>query len=165
VRSPYNPLVQVVKHTLRAGPPYPRALAVLPSITHMQPNDTEDDSPLSLEILTRAEPKWILEYFEYGPWRHRLWEEAYARRFLPSWRKFKQKGDTWRSAFVRLLGYLQHRTVKSRPETHTVCPYVWEYSHAQCFMVLNDDGTAWQYTGAAASFEPKLTFNGIKWVR
>ena len=78
-----------------------------------------------VEMLVRARPQWILERLEIGKWKEDVWKEAFERRFLPSWKRFKGEGDTWRAIFlryttlhllskligVRTLGRLEHRNL------------------------------------------------------
>lgn len=103
--TPFRPLIHGL---VRAGPPYPTPLAVLPSLSHLVGHD---DGNLFLEILVRAPPKWILERFEIGRWRDHVWQEAFERRFLASWKRYKSTDDSWRAAFLRVLGRLDHRSV------------------------------------------------------
>jgi hypothetical protein len=60
-----------------------------------------DDGRLFLEILVRARPRWILERLEIGRWSEKVWQEAFERRFLPSWKEYKKADDTWRAIFLR----------------------------------------------------------------
>lgn len=64
-----------------------------------------------MDVLVRASPRWILERFEIGRWRDNVWEEAFRRRFLPSWVRYKNAEDSWRAAYLRVLGRLEHRSV------------------------------------------------------
>lgn len=54
-----------------------------------------------LVVLVRARPRWILERLELGRWTEKVWKEAFERRFLPSWVRYKVEGDTWRAVFLR----------------------------------------------------------------
>jgi hypothetical protein len=54
-----------------------------------------------LEILVRARPRWILERLEVGRWPESVWQEAFERRYLPSWKAFKKDDDSWRAVFLR----------------------------------------------------------------
>jgi len=38
---------------------------------------------------------------ELGRWREAVWKKAFERRFLPSWKRFKGDGDSWRGIFLR----------------------------------------------------------------
>lgn len=98
----------MIRDALRRGPPYPTALEVLPSISHLL---AADDGALFLDVLVRAPAKWILERFELGRWRDHIWHEAFDRRFLPSWKRYKLPEDSWRAAFLRTLGRIDHRAV------------------------------------------------------
>jgi hypothetical protein len=54
-----------------------------------------------VDTLVRARAKWILERMEMGRWRDTMWKEAFERRFLPSWKRYKGEGDSWRAVFIR----------------------------------------------------------------
>lgn len=108
LRSNYTPLPHVIARLLASGPPYPALLAKLPSLSLYLPPDS---GPIFVELLTRARPRWIIERLELGRWPEAVWKEAYERRFLPSWRRFKGQDDTWRAAFLRMLGRLEHRNL------------------------------------------------------
>lgn len=103
-----TPLRSVIKDIVRKGPPYPAQFEILPSLYHFV---GEDDGRLFLDVLVRAPPKWLLERFEFGRWRDEIWKEAFERRFLPSWTRYKNPEDKWRAAFIRVLGRLDHRSV------------------------------------------------------
>lgn len=119
-RSHLTPLRAVIRDILRTGPPYPSALAILPSLSHLVGHD---DGNLFVDVLVRAAPKWILESLEIGRWRDHIWKEAFERRFLPSWKRYKAPEDTWRAAFLRIVGRLEHRSVGcSHHESWTVGP-------------------------------------------
>lgn len=59
-----------------------------------------------IDLLVRARPKWILEHLQFGRWTEAVWREAFERRFLRSWRRFKGEGDTWRAVFLRRVNTL-----------------------------------------------------------
>lgn len=99
-----SPFLAPVHHILLRGPPYPAELAVLGIFTHINRN-------VFLEILVRAEAKWILEEMEIPRLPDSVWQEAFARRFLPSWKRYREGSEKWRAAFLRTLRRLQHRSV------------------------------------------------------
>ncbi|GMK56215.1 hypothetical protein CspeluHIS016_0300550 [Cutaneotrichosporon spelunceum] len=102
-----TPLRAVIKDVVRKGPPYPPPFEVLPSLRYFV---GEDDGRLFLEVLVRAPARWLLERFEFGRWSDEIWKEAFERRFLPSWKRYKSPEDKWRGAFLRTLGRLDHRS-------------------------------------------------------
>lgn len=85
-RTHLSPLPFTMHNLVIAGPPYPPILAKLPSLPLFFP---DDGGMIFVDILVRARPKWILERLELGRWKEQVWKEAYERRFLPSWRRFK----------------------------------------------------------------------------
>ncbi|WWC65872.1 uncharacterized protein I303_108494 [Kwoniella dejecticola CBS 10117] len=107
-QSHYSPIPSSVRSIL-STPPYPTALSVLPHLAHYLPPGPDDSRRLFVQILVRARPKWIIERFELLRWDDRFWEEAFERRFLPSWKRFKGEDDNWRAAFLRVLGRIEHR--------------------------------------------------------
>jgi hypothetical protein len=77
---------------------YPDLMAKLPSMPLYLPNNSDG---MFLDILVRARPRWILERLEIPRWKDSLWKEAFERRFLPSWKRYKATKDSWRSVFLR----------------------------------------------------------------
>lgn len=102
-RTHLSPIPSIIHHLLNLGPPYPNILAKLPQLSLLLPDDM---GTMFIEILVRARPKWILERLEIGRWKDDMWREAFERRFLPSWRRFKGEGDTWRAIFIRFVKLL-----------------------------------------------------------
>ncbi|BEJ04297.1 hypothetical protein CcaverHIS641_0201140 [Cutaneotrichosporon cavernicola] len=102
-----TPLRAVIKGVVRKGPPYPPQFEVLPSLRYFV---GDDDGRLFLDVLVRAPARWLLERFEFGRWTDEIWKEAFDRRFLPSWKRYKNPEDKWRGAFLRTLGRLDHRS-------------------------------------------------------
>ncbi len=97
-QSHLSPIPSVIHQLLLDGPPYPPILAKLPSLSLFFPQDGET---IFIDLLIRARPKWILERLELGRWREAVWKKAFERRFLPSWKRFKGDGDSWRAFFLR----------------------------------------------------------------
>ena len=125
-RSHLSPIPSTIRQTVLAGHPSPPILAKLPSLSLFLPHD---GGMIFVDLLVRARPKWILEVLELGRWREEVWREAFEARFLPSWKRFKVEGDTWRAIFLRwglrsaslfiqrlngqcsTLGRLEHRNI------------------------------------------------------
>ncbi|ORX37661.1 hypothetical protein BD324DRAFT_622801 [Kockovaella imperatae] len=107
-RTHLSPLSSSIRRILDDGPPYPNILAKIPTLNLFLPLE---NGHLFVDVLVRARPRWILERFELGRWPERVWREAFERRFLPSWRRFKGENDTWRAIFLRTLGRLEHRNL------------------------------------------------------
>ncbi|RSH93235.1 hypothetical protein EHS25_007589 [Saitozyma podzolica] len=123
-----SPLPTLISHALDRGPPYAPTLAVLPSLTLYQP---DDGGRMWVDTLVRARAKWILERMEMGRWRDTMWKEAFERRFLPSWKRYKGEGDSWRALFIRVLGRLEHR--------HLGCTHEESWTR---FVTLHRNGAA-----------------------
>lgn len=93
-----SPLPNLIKRILADGQPYPIAFGRLPSLGSFLP---DDDGRLFIGVLVQARPRWILERLELGKWTGAIWQEAFERRFLPSWKRYKVDDDTWRAVFLR----------------------------------------------------------------
>lgn len=99
-----SPFLGPVQRILFRGPPYTAELASLGSYTHISRN-------VFAEILVRAEARWILEEMEIPKLPNAVWEEAFSRRFLPSWRRYREGDEHWRAVFLRTLRRLEHRSL------------------------------------------------------
>ncbi|KAI0082367.1 hypothetical protein K474DRAFT_1702890 [Panus rudis PR-1116 ss-1] len=104
-----------------------------------------------VEILTMAKAEWLLFEATLPNLKAAEWEEAFKRRFLPGWQKWKKDG-TWRGAFMKIL----HR--------------VWHRSHSSCtadeswtkYIVLNRNGTANELEVSSRNYNPMTIFNEYK---
>lgn len=99
-----TPFLGPVQRILLRGPPYPPELASLGSYTHVARN-------VFTEILVRGEARWILEEMEIPKLSDAVWEEVFRRRFLPSWRRYREGDERWRAMFLRMLRRLEHRAL------------------------------------------------------
>lgn len=154
-----TPLRSVIKDIVRKGPPYPPQFEILPSLSHFV---GEDDGRLFLDVLVRAPPKWLLERFEFGRWRDDIWKEAFERRFLPSWKRYKNPEDKWRAAFIRVLGRLDHRAVGcAHHESWTVGQRV-ERADTQRFIHLRRNGSGSLNRIYTRSFDPYDIMDELK---
>lgn len=68
-----------------------------------------------VEILTLAPPSFLLFDAPLPNLPAADWEEAFARRFLPSWRKWKKDGS-WKEAFMKCVHLSCARSRASRAE-------------------------------------------------
>lgn len=112
-----------------------------------------DDGNLFLDVLVRCSPKWILERFELGRWRDNVWREAFERRFLPSWKRYKEADDSWRAVFLRVLSRLEHRGVG--------CAHHESWTR---FLALRRNGSATINRIYTRTFDPYEIFDELKWV-
>lgn len=97
-RTSLSPIPPSVRAILRSSDQYPRLLSRLPTLSLFLPVDS---GQLFIDLLVRARPRWILETLEYARWNESIWREAFERRFLRSWRRFKGQDDSWRAIFLR----------------------------------------------------------------
>ncbi|WRT69738.1 uncharacterized protein IL334_006729 [Kwoniella shivajii] len=137
--------------SLLSTPPYPNALSVIPHLTHFLPPDPDDAKRLFLQILVRARPKWILERFEVLRWEDEFWKEAFERRFLPSWKRYKEDEDNWRSVFYRMLGRIEHR--------QSGCTHEEAWTR---FVTLHRNGSASLNRMYSRTFDPYEIYDELK---
>ena len=97
-RTSLSPIPPTVRAALISSDPYPQLLSRLPTLSLYLP---DDGGQLFIDLLVRARPRWILETLECGRWNESIWQEAFERRFLRSWRRFKSQDDSWRAIFLR----------------------------------------------------------------
>ncbi|WVW86886.1 hypothetical protein I302_108941 [Kwoniella bestiolae CBS 10118] len=146
----YSPIPSSVRSIL-STPPYPQALSVLPHLNHFLPPDPGDARRLFIQVLVRARPKWILENFELLRWDDEFWKEAFERRFLASWSRMKGEEDSWRAAFIRLLGRLEHR--------QSGCTHEEAWTR---FVTLHRNGSASINRMYSRTFDPYEIYDELK---
>lgn len=59
-----------------------------------------------VEILSIANPGYLLYHAVIPNMSDREWEECFKRRFLPGWRRWKNDGN-WREAFLKYAGVVR----------------------------------------------------------
>ena len=93
--SSLNPWRQPILRTLRDShsPTYDPSLANL-SVQLTVPRQNW------VEILSIAKAEWLLFHATLPNLSRNDWEEAFKRRFLPSWRKWQKEGK-WKEAFMK----------------------------------------------------------------
>ncbi|WVF68231.1 hypothetical protein IAT40_002996 [Kwoniella sp. CBS 6097] len=149
-RSHLSPIPPAIRSVLSA-PPYPQTLAVIPHLTHFLPPDKGDAERLFVQILVRARPRWIVERFEHGRWDERIWQDAFERRFLRSWKRLKGDDDSWRAVFLRTLGKLEHRL--------TGCTHEEAWTR---FVTLHRNGSASINRMYSRTFDPYEIYDELK---
>ncbi|WWC92842.1 uncharacterized protein L201_007802 [Kwoniella dendrophila CBS 6074] len=107
-QSHLSPIPLSIKSTLSL-PNYPKELSIITHLNHFLPPNSEDAKKIFIQILVRAKTKWILENFEFLRWNDSFWKNAFEKRFLPSWKRYKTDEDNWRAVYLRLLGRVEHR--------------------------------------------------------
>jgi hypothetical protein len=104
-----------------------------------------------IEILSLASASFILFEATLPNLTSSEWEECFARRFLPGWRKWK-KDSTWKEAFLRILFRIWHRSATSCTSDEAWTSYI----------VLNRNGTANEVEGSSRHFNPSVIFDELK---
>lgn len=100
---PLTPFAAPILAALLKGPAYPQSLRTL-AWTHpyLPP-------ALFLHILVRAPPRFILDELELPRLSSGYWQEAFRRRFLPSWIRYRDENTaakdkpSWRATFLRCV--------------------------------------------------------------
>ncbi|KIJ56952.1 hypothetical protein M422DRAFT_773686 [Sphaerobolus stellatus SS14] len=104
-----------------------------------------------IEVLSKARPEWILFTATLPNLRESEWEEAFSRRFLPNWKKWRREGR-WRQAFLSTLSLVIHRT-----KTRCTADEAWT-----SYIIINRNGSANQLDATSRNFSPITLFNEIK---
>ncbi|KAF8639687.1 hypothetical protein AX17_000951 [Amanita inopinata Kibby_2008] len=106
-----------------------------------------------IDILSLARPHFILFEATLPSLKASEWEECFARRFLPGWRKWRKDG-TWKEAYLKTLYRIWHRSVTSCTTDEAWTKYI----------VLNRNGSANELEGSSRNFSPHVIFNEMKQV-
>ncbi|KAF7432886.1 hypothetical protein PC9H_004830 [Pleurotus ostreatus] len=104
-----------------------------------------------VEILSIANPGYLLYHAVIPNMSDREWEECFKRRFLPGWRRWKNDGN-WREAFLKMLHRVQHRSSVSCTSDEAWTKYI----------VLNRNGSANELENSSRNFNPLAMFNELK---
>ncbi|KAF9511575.1 hypothetical protein BS47DRAFT_1486766 [Hydnum rufescens UP504] len=104
-----------------------------------------------LEILCYASPDFLLFQATLPNLTESQYEEAFRRRFLPSWTKIRKDGK-WREAFTKMLFTVYHRLATS-------CTTSESWSN---YMVLNRTGSANSCFTFSRMFDPVAVFRDLK---
>ncbi|TFK99171.1 hypothetical protein BDV98DRAFT_595193 [Pterulicium gracile] len=137
-----NPWRHPVLRTLRA-PIYEPCLKHL--VTISVPEHTW------AEILSRAKPAFLLFDCTVPYLKDNFWKDAFERRFLPSWKAWRKTG-TWKSAFLRVLHRMWHRS-----QTSCTSEEAWTK-----YIVLNRSGSANALDASSRNMNPSTIFEGLK---
>ncbi|KAJ6490343.1 hypothetical protein C8R47DRAFT_466953 [Mycena vitilis] len=106
-----------------------------------------------VEILAMARAAYILFEATLPNLKEAEWEEAFRMRFLPAWRRQRQKWDsTWKAAFLRVLHQIWHRSCTSCTANEAWTKYI----------VLNRNGSANQLEASSRNFNPTAIFDDIR---
>ncbi|KAF8622059.1 hypothetical protein AX15_007210 [Amanita polypyramis BW_CC] len=104
-----------------------------------------------IEILSLARPAFVLYDATVPKLLPTEWEECFARRFLPGWRRWKKDGS-WKEAFLKILYRVWHRPLSSCTSDESWTKYI----------VLNRNGSASELEGSSRSFNPFAIFDEMK---
>ncbi|KZS97494.1 hypothetical protein SISNIDRAFT_449005 [Sistotremastrum niveocremeum HHB9708] len=104
-----------------------------------------------IEILSLASPHFILFTTTLPNLRELEWKEAFERRFLPGWTKWK-KEFKWKEAFLKTLTRVFHRL-------HSSCTAEEAWTK---YIVLNRNGAANEQEVSSRHFNPLTIFNELK---
>ncbi|KAF7332273.1 hypothetical protein MKEN_00108500 [Mycena kentingensis (nom. inval.)] len=104
-----------------------------------------------ITVLATAKAHFILFDLTLPNLKHAEWEEAFRRRFLPSWVALKQ-AKTWKEAFLSMLHQLWHRS-------HTSCTVTEAWTK---YLVLNRNGSANLLEVSTRNFDPTSILNDMR---
>ncbi|KAJ7368572.1 hypothetical protein DFH08DRAFT_982756 [Mycena albidolilacea] len=107
-----------------------------------------------VDILSRARAPYILFEMTLPNLKEAEWEDAFKRRFLPSWWR-QRKDSTWKAALLRVLHQTWHRSCTSCTANEAWTKYI----------VLNRNGSANQLEASSRHFNPALIFDDMRHVR
>lgn len=98
--SSLNPWRQPILRTLRTGSPHTsQTPSYDPSLANLSVRLTVPRQNW-VEILSIAKAEWLLFNATLPNLPSKEWEEAFRRRFLPSWQKWKKDGS-WKEVFMK----------------------------------------------------------------
>ncbi|KAF4575138.1 hypothetical protein EYR36_006494 [Pleurotus pulmonarius] len=106
-----------------------------------------------VEILSIANPGYLLYHAVIPNMSDREWEECFKRRFLPGWRRWKNDG-TWREAFLK---YASVDPGCHRSSVACTSDEAWTK-----YIVLNRNGSANELENSSRNFNPLAMFNEFK---
>ncbi|KAJ7721188.1 hypothetical protein DFH07DRAFT_303044 [Mycena maculata] len=105
-----------------------------------------------VEILSMGRASYILFETTLPNLKEAEWEEAFKRRFLPSWWRWRKDSSTWKAAFLKVLHNTWHRSRTSCTTNEAWTRYV----------VLNRNGSANLLEASSRSFNPVVVLNDLR---
>lgn len=105
-----------------------------------------------LDVLSSARPDFILFEATLPNLLDSDYAEAFSRRFLPSWDKWRKDGCRWREAYRKILYRVWHRST-----TTCTADEAWTK-----YIVLNRNGSVNLLETSSRNFNPQLLFNEMK---
>ncbi|KAJ6598820.1 hypothetical protein DFH09DRAFT_1129307 [Mycena vulgaris] len=104
-----------------------------------------------VDILALARASYILFEATLPNLKEAEWEEAFKRRFLPSWTRWR-KDSLWKATFLRVLHQTWHRT-------STCCTTNEAWTK---YIVLNRNGSANLLESSSRNFNPIVVFDDLR---
>ncbi|KAJ7780996.1 hypothetical protein B0H16DRAFT_1658683 [Mycena metata] len=90
------------------------------------------------------------------------WEDAFKKRFLPSWRRWRKDG-TWKAAFLRFRVFCGASNSRVLHQTwHRSCTSCTANESWTKYIVLNRNGSANQLEASSRNFNPTVIFNDLR---
>ncbi|KAG8690307.1 hypothetical protein FRC08_010572, partial [Ceratobasidium sp. 394] len=106
-----------------------------------------------VDVLVLSPPRFLLYCASHSNLPRKLWEEAFRRRFLPSWAHILERRKwSWREGFFRTLEHVHHRLTSSCTSTESWINYV----------VILRSGIAATCTAYARAFNATVIMNDLK---
>ncbi|QRV78576.1 F-box-like protein [Ceratobasidium sp. AG-Ba] len=106
-----------------------------------------------VDVLVLAPPRFLLYCSGHSNLPRRLWEDAFRRRFLPSWvHVLERQKWSWREGFFRTLEQVHHRLTSNCTSTESWINYV----------VILRSGIAATCTAYARTFSALVIMNDLK---
>ncbi|TFY71988.1 hypothetical protein EVG20_g1027 [Dentipellis fragilis] len=104
-----------------------------------------------IEILSIAQPAFLLFEATLPNLKEVEWEECFKRRFIPGWMKWR-RDCSWRETYKKLLFRTWHRS-----QTTCTTDEAWTK-----YIVLNRNGSANELEATSRNFNPLAIFNDMK---
>ncbi|KAF8341481.1 uncharacterized protein EI90DRAFT_2989265 [Cantharellus anzutake] len=131
---------------------------IIHSLERSSPDELSNLSVLStvprhnwLEIMCFASPHFLLFQATLPKLTESQYEEAFKRRFLPSWTKIRKDGK-WKEAFMKTLFTVHHRS-------NSTCTTSEAWTN---YMTLNKTGHANSCHAFSRTFNPVDVFHNMK---
>ncbi|KAH9049652.1 hypothetical protein EDB84DRAFT_1585449 [Lactarius hengduanensis] len=121
-----------------------------PSLRHLSVRTTVPRQNW-IEILSGAQPRFLLFEATLPNMKEVDWQECFRRRFLPGWQKWK-RDSSWRETFKKSLYRVWHRSMTTCTSDESWTKYI----------VLNKNGSANELEASSRTYNPLSIFNDLK---
>ncbi|KAG8723053.1 hypothetical protein FRC09_004942 [Ceratobasidium sp. 395] len=106
-----------------------------------------------VDVLVFAPPRFLLYCAAHSNLPRKLWEEAFRRRFLPSWAQILERRKwSWREGYFRTLENIHHKLTSNCTSTESWIGYV----------VIMRSGIAATCTAYARTFSAAVIIGDLK---